>query len=258
MALVKGSHTPLQNVDALEFFRPLEEANIGEIAYAGLMDGGRRPFIIMKKTNGLVEILPNDPLQRYYMLKWAHGNPKERIEIEEISMRLVCANGMLGTDSHSIRLDYKVGAREALHDMSKLITESDSMMVNSEEYLRRMTRYPFSSKEEVENFFRRSIGVPWRDPDLIIEDEIAFEKSLKRGSKVVERLFELFDQENKTGPDENKDSLYVGFNAVTNLTSNHRGRRGGRNRFQQNWYGSGKTIRKRSFGIAKEMVTAEA
>ena len=120
-----------------------------------------------------------------------------------------------------------------------------------------MAYQPFADYDELETYLRRCLGVPYRDPNKIIEDEEAFEKELKKGSKLIEKMMRIYDWENGTMPAANKDTLLVGFNTVTNLETHHRGNRGGRTRFHRNHFGAGKTIRKRALSIAKSMLAGE-
>ena len=93
-----------QNSEAFEWCRPLIDTGEWKMETAGSLKGGQVCWILLNQ--GTVSILPNDALNQYLLLTWAHdGHTSVRLGLT--SVRVVCNN----TLTQALRVDDKRLAR---------------------------------------------------------------------------------------------------------------------------------------------------
>jgi len=258
-ATVSDSYVPFQNEDAFRFFSKMEEEGLAQIETAGLLGGGKRVWVLAKmltegsKHKGFnVTGKEGDEVFPYWLFSTGHDG-ETAITITPTTIRVVCANTLGFADAKStdyrVRIAHKSGAHSAVADLEKITRASFKGMADTEEFLVHAATLPISLKD-LENYFRNSLGLPYRDPFEVIKDQVAYEEMMDKGKRALENIQIAYEEEALTIPAKNRGSVYHALQALTNYTGHIRNKTNAESRLNQNWFGTGNLIRQRGWELA--------
>ncbi len=90
LGIVGERYTPLQNIEAFEFFDSLVSDGLAEYHLAGQSLGGRKVWVLAKFKDD-VEVLPDDLIQKYILLSSSHDGSGSVLACVT-PLRVVCDN----------------------------------------------------------------------------------------------------------------------------------------------------------------------
>jgi hypothetical protein len=269
MGLVKDTHNPLQNTEMIDMISPFEKELNAKLAGAGSLDGGRNIFALLKMDHRPLEPIAGDEVHGYYHVKFRHGNPNEIIDVSPVTLRLACSNGMVSFNENNIAIPYSCRTDEVLPYVQEKAVKTVEDLLQMESDFKSMSEVEFRSEEDLEIYFLRSAGKTWNNPAEIrrleaIEDPEAreealgfFYEKLQRSRKFAQRLYSVFAIERGSLPENKRDTVWAGYNTITNFTSHVQGSSGAA-RFKSNYYAGGAKTRQRGYKLGMEYVEAYA
>lgn len=120
-------YQPLQNAEALEFFRPFQESGLVSFETAGSLRDGGRIWILARindAANGEVTIAPNDNVRKYLLLSNGHDG-KTGVKVGFCPIRVVCANTLAiahnDKESKLMRIFHSQRTKDALEALRDTI-----------------------------------------------------------------------------------------------------------------------------------------
>jgi phage/plasmid-like protein (TIGR03299 family) len=258
LATVSSSYVPVQNSTAIEFFRDIVDGGHASYETAGVLQGGKKMWVLAKMAQDPIEPIKGDPIMPYFL--FSHGHDGESaVKITPTTIRVVCAN-TLGwadkqTQDYQVRIIHKSGVNQAIANVEKITAAAIKGLAETEEILRAMAGQPIDP-ESLENYFRKALRLPYRDPELLKADEEAFEQLMKVGARVMDDVRDSYEEEAFSLNPKHRGTLYHGFQAVTNYTTHKRGTTDKAQRLSQNWFGYGAQIRGRAMTEAIDLLVA--
>ena len=249
LGLVSKRYTPIQNREALEFFRPIFDAG-ATIDCAGIFKGGKNMFVVAK-VDGVKPITPvkGDEHRPFIMLKHGHdGNTS--IQIQAFSTRLACTNmfPLINRESHdaTIKIKHREGVHEKLDTIGTLTAASLKGFKESEAALKKMSRKTLD-KLGMENFFRTVLKLHPRDLKAVITDEEAYEKQMAEGKRKLDWMYQALEDEEHLTPRVAHGSLYHAWNAVTHHVTHDAPTKADQSRFEKSISGLGAQLSQRAY-----------
>jgi phage/plasmid-like protein (TIGR03299 family) len=258
LANVTKSYEPVQNKTALEFFRGLVESGFCTIETAGVLHGGQKMWVLAKMTSDPIEPIKGDEILPYFLFSHGHDG-KTAVKITPTAIRVVCQNTLgwadQATEDYQVRIVHKTGVHTAIANIENIVLAAKQGIVETEELLKAMAGLPID-EDSLENFWRKSLRLPYRDPELLLQDEEAFEELMKKGARTMEAIREAYEMEAFSIPPSARGSVYHGYQALTNFTAHSRGGSDRGQRLGENWFGNGALIRDKGLAQAKKLVAS--
>lgn len=255
LGLVSKRYTPVQNREALEFFRPLFDAG-ATIDCAGIFKGGKNMFVVAKVDNVRpISPVKGDELRPFIMLRHGHdGNTS--VEVKAFSTRLACTNmfPLINRESKetTLKIKHRRGVHEYLDVLGNVTAEALSGFTDSEAHLKRMAKINLSPLG-LENYFRNVLKLPFRDPKAIVEDEEAYEQMMAEGKRKLDWLLQAHEDEEKLTPSVAHGTLYHAWNAVTHHVTHDAPTKADQSRFEKSISGLGAQMSQRAYDHALEL-----
>lgn len=110
-------YQPLQNADALEFFKPFQESGLCKFETAGSLHDGQKIWVLARIEGGEREVVNGDVVRSYLLLSNAHDG-LTGVKVGFTPIRVVCANtlAMAHNDAQSklMRLFHSKRTKDAL------------------------------------------------------------------------------------------------------------------------------------------------
>lgn len=257
-ATVSDSYVPFQNEEAFRFFEGFEKDGLAQIETAGILGGGKRVWVLAKMLrNGKHEgkqitKADGDKVMPYWLFSTGHDG-ESAITITPTMVRVVCANTLGFADARStdyrVRIIHKSGAQQAVCDLEKITRASMKGMVETEEFLLKAATLPINLRD-LENYFRNSLNLPYRDPFQVVQDQMKYEEEMEKGKRALENVQIAYEEEALSLPPSARNTAYHAIQAVTNYTGHKRNLSNPESRLNQNWFGYGKLIRDRAWEMA--------
>lgn len=238
-----------QNSEAFDWCKPLVESGEWRIETAGALKRGQVCWILL--SQGSVSILPQDKLNQYLLLTFAHDG-KTAVRLGLTSVRVVCNN----TLTQALNLDGKFlqkfmhnsALTLRLEDAKALYSESARKFNQQVECFGKLADRELQ-KSEIDDFIYEVA----LDSHKITEEDDLEDMSEKR-KKSLDRTIEQINwfRENGLGQKELKleNNLWGVFNAVEAWTEKARQGKRVQDRGYDILFGRGKQIVDKAFGYA--------
>lgn len=238
-------YKPLQNKEAVEFFRPFHDSGLCNFQTAGSLKQGQKIWILAALNSSEMEIVKGDTVRKYLMLSNGHDGVTG-IRVGFTPIRVVCANTLAmahsNTNSKLIRVFHSKRAVQNLDLLRDSINAANASFEATAEQYRQL------AKREVNK------GDLERYVDLVFyngkQAESDREKIARESlNQEIQRLFEVGHGNELAGV---RNTYWALYNGVTQYLSYESGRAQD-SRMDSLWFGAAKTKNESALEHALEM-----
>ena len=239
-------YTPMQNVEAFQFFDGVVGA--GEAIYhtAGSLRGGRKVWALAKLP-GELKVSNQDVLEKYVLLANGHDGSLA-VTMQLTAVRVVCHNTMslaLG-EGQKFRALHTPNVMSRINEAREALQLQEAYFAVLERQVERLASAAFLASER-EEFLVKLFGQK--------ENTEAISTRMKNQMGQVSNLFE-------SGMGNKGESRWDMLNAVTEFVDHHRGPRGSVDmdaqgkRLHSAWFGAGAQLKQRAWDLLQPAATA--
>lgn len=204
LGIVGNKYTPVQNIEAFNFFDDIAEDGIAEYETAGALGNGEVVFITAKVTNSMS--IHNDQIDKYLLISLSHDG-SSAITVAYTPIRVVCNNTLtiaLRNNASKVSIRHTASAHAKL-DAAKatlgLISYGDSTHM---EFFNRLLDVNISEGEVIDLFANAY--------------KLDTENLSTKGKNILETNLDYYY--NGLGQKEFVDTGWGAFNAVTGYLQN--------------------------------------
>ena len=269
LGVVGPQWTPLQNADAIEWFRPFVDSGVATIETAGCLFGGKKVWVLAKCANK-AEVVPGDPVESYILLSNAHDGTMS-LALGFTPVRVVCNNTLRAAhghrDSRLLSLRHTKGIHAAMDVVrSTMDTVQQTFEATIEQYrvlanatcsqtnLEKLVKLVFAPRKmrQIRDEAVEAAGLPEGLEEFVRADPTASEDVAKR---VIAQVVPLFDTGRGNTMKGVRGTMWAAYNAVTEFISHERGN-SDETRLDSQWFGSGAALNQRALDAAVQMSVA--
>jgi len=244
LGIVGARYTPIQNIQAFDWFEPFITSGQVVLETAGSLHNGRQIWVLARINRDPIEVASGDAVGAHLLLSSSHdGSSNTRVGFTPI--RVVCAN-TLGL-AHSagvsklLRVRHTKSAPLALREIQGTIDAIHGTFSADIETMRRLTQYGCNVDD-----LRKYVSRVFRSKDSDLT-ETASETAVKS-----DRLFNSIEPLFQAGIGNKGETLWDAFNGVTQYLSWERGRTQD-TRLSSLWLGDGAKLADRALSEALAM-----
>lgn len=241
LGVVGPDYTPVQNVEAFEFFDDCLGKGIARIETVGALgEHGARIFAMAKMPEG-IEVTPNDIVERYLLLTAAHDGTGA-VKVLFTPIRVVCNNTLtaaLRGARNVVSIKHTKHAKDNLKKAKDLLVKNDKFWKKTQEALGFLASQQMDTgavKEFLKNLFPTkkiededkavilapgTVEVPDNGTPVVNEEEAGDEEPSKRVQGIMDRIGMLFDGQ-ATGANLAGKTKWGMLNAVTHYIDHER------------------------------------
>lgn len=249
-AAVSDIYTPLQNVDAFNFFDTVVGQGAAMYHTAGALRQGDRIWILAKLPD-TVQVLGDDVVDKYLLLVNGHDG-RLGVQVMFTPVRVVCNNTLtLATGiaknnekgSRLIKIRHTAAVQTQLAEAARLMGIVEEKYRGMGEAFRTFARRPIKDNKELYRYFESLYAPPMPE---------ATDLTKKNHDVRIKKLHELFE----TGPGTEiaplRGSLWLAYNAVTDYVDHYGRGKDASTRMDSLLFGHGARIKEQAFqeGIA--------
>ncbi len=249
LGVVGNGYEPLQNKDAFRFFDTLVEGKEARYETAGALKGGRQIWLLAK-IEGQIEIIKNDPINKYFLLTNRHdglGSVTGRVT----PIRVVCDNTLTAAMNKRVRDEIRIVHRgnvaDRLEFAGQLLAKVGAFYDELSEVYRK-----FAKIQIKENQMRTYIAEALRPYGGVKTEKEALEFAKlqeEEGMSVrlqteVNNVMSLVESGRGTDIKGVRGTLWGTYNAITEYVDHHKvPRSGDEGRVQYIGFGTGKMVK---------------
>ncbi len=235
-------YKPLQNSEALEFFRPFHDSGLCTFETAGSLRNGEKVWILARINTGEMEIVNGDVVRKYLLLSNAHDG-KTGIRVAFCPIRVVCANTLAMAHSHAetkaIRLFHSKKVTENLQAIQETVNLANNAFEATAEQYRALAR-----KQVNQNDIKRFVDIVFYNNTQAETDREKIAR--ERLNEEITNLFKVGYGNDQVGVAGTAWGLY---NAATQYLS-YQASRTQEVRLDNLWFGQGQQVNERAFAAA--------
>ena len=243
LGLVSRRYTPLQNIEAFDFFNPIVGDKKAFFETAGALGEGERIWVMAKMPDAM-QIVPGDECLKYLLLSNTHSGDGSVI-VKFTSVRVVCQNTLLmamedGQKAYRVRHSKQMQFK--LEELREFLAITQEVFLNAEQCFRRLAKIQMKEtrlEQYFESVFSRS----------------AVQK--KNGVKPQRWGFlqEMFDGRPDLQIRGVRGTLWAAYNAITRFEDYKQPQQEEQpdQRLERTWFGGGADIKLKALEKAKEL-----
>lgn len=204
LGVVGPRYHPLQNTQALNFFDPLVKD--GSITYetAGVLNDGKRVWILAKVKREAMVIAKDDLVESYVLLSNSHDGTMA-IRVGYTPIRVVCQNTLTmavgAADSKLLKVTHTTNAERALTEIRKAMVLAEKGFQATAEQFKLLAKYQVNEAD-----LKQYVQVVF---------DLADESERKRASKAEEAVIRLFESGRGNDLQSIKGTAWAMYNAAT-------------------------------------------
>jgi phage/plasmid-like protein (TIGR03299 family) len=255
LGVVGNNYEPLQNKDAFRFFDALVKGKEARYETAGALKGGRQIWLLAK-IEGQIDILKNDPINKYFLLTNRHDGLG--CVAGRVSGIRVCCNNTLSAAmgrkvKEEIRLVHRGNVADRLEFAGELLAKIGAYYNELTEVYRKFAKVQMKEKQMrvyIAEALRPYGGVKTEQEALELAKLQEEEGISVRLQTEVNNVLTLV--ENGLGTDIKgvRGTLWGTYNAITEYIDHHKTPRSGdEGRIQYIGFGTGKMVKDAAFRI---------
>lgn len=249
LSMCKKEYNPVQNSEAMDFFRKFCEAGNMKLETAGSLKGGKFVWALAK-LNVDFQVAGNDNLQGYLLLMSPHVVNYSML-IQFTPVRVVCWNTLslaLGASLRGSKNAFRMVHTAKFDDRMKALAEQTLGLATGQmqEFgeAAKMLAQVQVTPTDARQFFYEVLQVPANDVEL-----------MEAGEKQLPKVLKAFEEARLKAPGQNlltaQDTLWGAFNAVTYVTDHER-LTNRDNRLFSAWFDSGALAKRRALDLAMQ------
>jgi phage/plasmid-like protein (TIGR03299 family) len=245
--VVGPRYTPLQNVDAFNWFQPFLDKKECCLHTAGSLFDGAKIWILAKLNRDPSEIVKEDIVEKYILLSNSHDGTTA-IRTGYTPIRVVCANTLAAAhysnESKLIRVRHTASAQVNLDKVRDVMNNIDAEFNATAEQYRFLASRNFN-QDDVKKYVKLIVGV-----NELKEDDIST-RSKNIMADMLERIFD--------GPKQQlagvSGTWWAAYNGV-NEYYNYKAGRNNENRLNNLWFGAGVADNRAALELAVNLANA--
>jgi phage/plasmid-like protein (TIGR03299 family) len=247
-------HT-IQNETQIQAIAPLVDSGFAKYDTAGLVDGGRIGWVMLK-INQDVTLPGNDRVLSYLMALWSHDGLIST-RFFPSPMRAFCANvlsSLIAGATNGISVRHTSSAADRMQEAARVIEASNGFYNN---FQARATKLMTTRMADGQMNELASVLFP-------AMEENGAEKVSTRSKNMREKLFDLFVNGAGHETANIRGTAWAGYNAVAEFADHHRstrtteGREAAEARFQTTMMGAGAQLKAKAIKWIDTNVLLEA
>lgn len=249
LGVVGNNYEPLQNKDAFRFFDALVKGKEALYETAGALKGGRQIWLLAK-IEGQIDILKNDPINKYFLLTNRHdglGSVAGRVT----PIRVVCNNTLTAAMGkrvkEEIRIVHRGNVADRLEFAGELLAKVGAFYDELAEVYRKFAKVQMKDKQ-MRTFIAEALrpygGVKTEQEALEIAKLQEEEGMSVRLQTEVNNVMTLVENGRGTDIKGVRGTLWGTYNAITEYVDHHKTpRTGDEGRVQYIGFGTGKMVK---------------
>jgi phage/plasmid-like protein (TIGR03299 family) len=238
--IVTGSYTPLQNLDAFNFFDDIVGQGAAIYHTAGALGQGERVWIMAKLPDS-IRVIGDDICDKYLLLSNSHDG-KSSVQMKFTPIRVVCQNTLSFalSDGPTIRVSHKKNMHARMRQARDLLGIIHGCYDEIAQVYQSMLQVKMD-KERLAQYYKIVFPDP-RDPT----DEYMLNRIIKN-----REIAEHYCRSGKGNQEKGViDTLWAAYNGVTEMVDYHRWKMNSDQRLTNIWFGDGYLIKARAYSAA--------
>jgi len=241
-------YKPLQNAEALEFFKPFHDSGLCNFQTAGSLRMGQKIWILAALNQPEMEIVKGDVVRKYLMLSNGHDGITG-IRVGFTPIRVVCANTLAmahnSADSKLIRVFHSSQTVQNLDLLRDSINAANSSFEATAEQYRAMAKTGINAGD-VEKYV-----------DLVFYNgkSAQTDREILAREKLTAEINQLFVAGHGQDVQGVRGTMWGLYNGVTQYLSYNQGRTQD-TRMDSLWFGDNRVVNQRAFDSAMSFVAA--
>jgi phage/plasmid-like protein (TIGR03299 family) len=257
LGVVGNRYTPLQNIEAFNFFDEVVGNKQGKYVTAGSLKGGRRIWILAKVGETFHIADSKDEIDRYALLFNSHDGTSQ-VKMMITPIRVVCNNtlsaalNMAERNKEMVKLRHTSGiinAAKDVKDVLNIVNDYYEIFSDNANILAKT----FLTVDGFQNYLDNLGFVVVEEKT---EDDERYNRRIIRVRETIERLFD-----EGLGMDMNRHSVWNAYNAVVEYVDHNRASRktagyssAQEARLDSLWFGEGARIKRQAWDVAMQLV----
>jgi phage/plasmid-like protein (TIGR03299 family) len=240
LGVVSKDYTPLQNVEAFEFFDPIVGENAAVYHTAGALGNGERIWLLAKLP-GQMRITGDDVADKYLLLSNSHDG-KGSVQIKFTSVRVVCQNTLTLAlyGAEAFRLVHTPDVKRRLKEAGQLLAQIRTRYATTEEALQAMAKVSLNQEQ-----LRQYLSQVFPDADPVDEAAVARVQKARQWSEY------FFDQGKGNQLPGVAGTMWAAFNGVTELLDHRKTKQTPGQRLNSLWFGENYRVKAKAFALAQ-------
>ena len=249
LGVVGNNYEPLQNKDAFRFFDALVKDKTALYETAGALKGGRQIWLLAK-IQGQIDIIKNDPINKYFLLTNSHDGLRA-VAGRVTPIRVVCDNTLTAAISRKVKEEIRIVHRgnvaDRLEFAGELLAKVGAYYDELSEVYRKFAKTSMKDKQMrtyIAEALRPYGGVKTEEEALEIAKLQEDEGMSVRLQTEVQNVMNLVEAGRGTDIKGVRGTLWGTYNAITEYVDHHKTPRSGdEGRVQYIGFGTGKMVK---------------
>lgn len=254
--VVGNEYTPVQNIEAFEFFREFVEAGSATMETAGSLKGGRHVWVLAN-LNDTFKLAGGDAVNNYLLMSQPHQQGKAQV-FKFTSVRVVCNNtltmALAGTQkakNGSIAGLYRRAHRGIFDEVAQEAAKQALGIARDRSSEFAEMALKLSNETVDRDRAAQLIAQIMGDDEL--ENETAYQLILDEGSKATKMAIHALEKSPGADLASANGTLWGVLNAIT-YTTDHLLRKSPDSRLFNAWFGKEARIKDRAFATLSGLV----
>lgn len=234
LGVVGPNWTPLQNLEAFDFFNDFLESGEVELETAGSLRDGKIVWVLAKLKNATQEAIAGDPINRYFLLSNGHDG-KRAVGMGFTDVRVVCNNTLTmaenSTQSKLIKVIHSKQIKRNVKTVRDVIDFSSQRFVADMEKMKKLTRSGIN-----QNDIKKFVEVVFF-PKFVLDD--ASTRSKNKFTDIYDKINQLCEVGAGADIAGVKGTKYGLYQATTEYLTHHI-HENDEQRLSQLWFGKSK------------------
>lgn len=234
LGVVGPNWTPLQNLDAFDFFNDFLDSNDVTLEAAGSLREGKIVWVLAKLKDATGEVIKNDPIERYFLLSNGHDG-KRAVSMGFTDVRVVCQNTLEMADrsasSKLIRVIHSKQVKKNVNAIKDIVDMSQQRFRADLDKLKTLTKSGVN-QEDIKKFVQ---VVFFKD------SELSSTRSLNKHLSIVDKINELIEVGAGSDITGVRGTKYGLYQATTEFLTHH-SHKNDDQRLSMLWFGKTKEI----------------
>jgi phage/plasmid-like protein (TIGR03299 family) len=235
LGVVGPNWTPLQNLEAFDFFNSFLEEGHVKLESAGSLREGKIVWVLAKLSGAEGEVIKGDKIERYFLLSNGHDG-KRAVSMGFTDVRVVCQNTLEMADrSEASKLIRVIHSKQVKHNMKtikEIVDFGSERFVADMEKMKQLTRRGIN-QDDVRKFV-----------EAVFFSKADLEKSVRMQNKFgtyMSKINELLETGAGSDIAGVRGTQYGLYNAATEFLTHHITDNDDR-RLSQLWFGTTKQL----------------
>jgi phage/plasmid-like protein (TIGR03299 family) len=242
LGIVSGSYTPLQNLEAFEFFDDIVGQGAAVYHTAGALHHGERVWILAMLPE-YIRVIGDDVCNKYLLLSNSHDG-KSSVQMKFTPIRVVCQNTLTLALSQgpTIRTAHTRNMHTRMRQARELLGIIHGRFDELAQVFQAMTQVKMD-KEKVELYYKMIFPDP-RDPS----NEIGRLRAAQNRETA-----EMYYRNGRGNQEKGViDTLWAAYNGAAEMADYHRWPMNSEPRLMNIWFGDGYLLKARAYSAAVE------